>query len=228
MLKFGCLLDEDDRRDYTIDVSNHVAAVPVEVDHSALLQPIGNQLNTCACTAFATTGAYLFDANEWFLYYNARNYMHMTKVDGGASIRNTLKAAKAKGACEQSLYEMSISNIPSKFAIKDGKKHRIKQYHKLRSLDAMIATLALGKLFIFEFRVFSAFMQTDGNVNMPAEPEKYLGRHAACSVGFNTETKRFKCRNSWGTAWGNKGYFTLPFDYLTTARLSSVQWSITV
>jgi len=33
-------------------------------------------------------------------------------------------------------------------------------------------------------------------------------------------------RNSWGEGWGQKGYFTIPYDYLANRNLSDDFWSI--
>ena len=34
-------------------------------------------------------------------------------------------------------------------------------------------------------------------------------------VGYNDSTQRFIVRNSWVKQWGMKGYFTMPYVYLT-------------
>jgi C1A family cysteine protease len=33
-------------------------------------------------------------------------------------------------------------------------------------------------------------------------------------------------RNSWGTDWGQAGYFTLPYAYLLASSLASDFWQI--
>ena len=34
--------------------------------------------------------------------------------------------------------------------------------------------------------------------------------------------------NSWGTGWGDKGFFTMPYAYLTDEDLSADFWTIRV
>jgi C1A family cysteine protease len=61
---------------------------------------------------------------------------------------------------------------------------------------------------------------------MPAAGEKVLGGHAVLAVGYDNTEQRFIVRYSWGAGWGQKGYFTVPFAYLTSTKLSSDFWTI--
>jgi len=46
------------------------------------------------------------------------------------------------------------------------------------------------------------------------------------AVGYDIPNQRFIVRNSWGADWGQNGYFTIPFEYLTNAELANDFWSI--
>lgn len=63
---------------------------------------------------------------------------------------------------------------------------------------------------------------------MPKLSEKVVGGHAVLVIGYNDATQRFIVRNSWGTNWGMKGYFTMPYDYLLDENLSDDFWMIKV
>ena len=46
------------------------------------------------------------------------------------------------------------------------------------------------------------------------------------AVGYDDEARRFTVRNSWGTAWGQAGYFTMPYAYVTDDNLADDFWTI--
>ena len=57
--------------------------------------------------------------------------------------------------------------------------------------------------------------------------ESILGGHAVVAVGYDDSKECFIVRNSWGTNWGDAGYFYMPYAYLTNPELASDAWEIT-
>ncbi len=94
----------------------------------------------------------------------------------------------------------------------------------------MRTCLADGYPFVFGFTVYESFesatVARTGRANLPKPGEKVLGGHAVMAVGYNDKQKRFIVRNSWGTGWGKKGYFTMPYAYLDDRDLSDDFWTI--
>jgi C1A family cysteine protease len=66
----------------------------------------------------------------------------------------------------------------------------------------------------------------NGIVPMPKPNDQLLGGHAIVCVGYNDTKKLWIMRNSWGSSWGDKGYFYLPYNYLIDDKLSSDLWII--
>jgi C1A family cysteine protease len=97
-------------------------------------------------------------------------------------------------------------------------------------MDQLKGCLASGYPFVFGFSVYDSFESSEvaktGVVPMPKPKERQLGGHAVLAVGYDDGTSRFIVRNSWGDKWGNAGYFTMPYDYLTDANLSDDFWTI--
>src|SRR4029077_3660481 len=101
---------------------------------------------------------------------------------------------------------------------------------RLQTLDEMRACLADGYPFVFGFTVYEAFdsvaVARTGVVPMPKPKERMIGGHAVLAVGYEHAKRRFLVRNSWGSGWGMKGYFTMPYEYLADRDLSDDFWTI--
>jgi C1A family cysteine protease len=96
----------------------------------------------------------------------------------------------------------------------------------------MKGCLASGYPFVFGFTVYQSFESQEvaqtGHASMPLSGEQAVGGHAVVAVGYDDSQNWFVVRNSWGTSWGMKGYFTLPYSYLLNANLSDDFWTIRV
>jgi hypothetical protein len=72
----------------------------------------------------------------------------------------------------------------------------------------------------------SSTRASTGRVPMPAHGESQVGGHAVLAVGYDEDARRFLVRNSWGTGWGQAGYFTMPYAYLLNSDLADDLWTI--
>lgn len=162
--------------------------------------------------------------------YRIKNDIPLTE-DSGASIRDAVKLISKDGLCHESLYPYTEQNWnddgPPPAAYEEAKTHRIKSYYRLSALNDMLVCMASGFGFVCGISVYSGFEQSEnGIVKMPDRLEKYLGGHALWFYGYDRHAKVFHGQNSWGESWGNKGRFTIPFDYLTNQALASDFWTI--
>lgn len=98
------------------------------------------------------------------------------------------------------------------------------------SLEALKTCINEGFPFAFGFTVVSSFQTPDvaatGNMHVPQVYDSVLGGHAVLAVGYDGSSKCFIVRNSWGEAWGDKGYFHMPYDYITNPGLADDFWAI--
>ena len=100
----------------------------------------------------------------------------------------------------------------------------------MQSLTQFQGCLAEGYPFVFGFTVYESFesqwVTETGEVPMPGSGEELLGGHAVLAVGYDDSEQRFLVRNSWGAGWGMRGYFTMPYAYLTDHGLASDFWTV--
>ncbi len=70
---------------------------------------------------------------------------------------------------------------------------------------------------VMSLKCFSSFYKVSAEgMWMPVEADKFLGNHAMCIVGYNDNIAggAFEIMNSWGTNWGNKGFFWLTYQQM--------------
>jgi len=65
-----------------------------------------------------------------------------------------------------------------------------------------------------------------GVVNLPTVDERPIGGHAVLAVGYDDGSQRFMVRNSWGAEWGQGGYFSIPYAYVTNPGLAGDFWTV--
>lgn len=242
-LKLGWVRDLPDWRDRMLQLPKP-KRIPDIMDVTAKFPPIYDQETTGGCVGNSVAAEFdyirkkqglpFMSPSRLFIYYNARAIEGSVASDSGTSIRSAIKAAVNIGVCPESAWpnvEEQVTVKPSKAAYKLAPKNKIVQYTRLVSdLSISIYALTQGVPFIFGFSVFESFYSAavtkTGFVPMPKEGEGLLGGHSCVCVGFNNLTKRFLCRNSWGTSWANKGQFTLPYEYLENRGLSDDFWAI--
>ena len=240
----GWIPDLPDHRDFLYaDVRPTGVRLPKSVDLRPSMSPVENQGQLGSCTANALAGALEFlevksgqsfvDLSRLFIYYNERAIEHSVGSDSGAMIRDGIKTLAAQGVCPEKEWPYVISTFTKKPSAKcytDAKKHTIQTYHRIASLAEMRACLADGYPFVFGFSVYESFesatVAKSGVLNMPKPGERQVGGHAVCAVGYDDATKRVLVRNSWGPAWGQKGYFTMPYDYVANRNLSDDFWTV--
>ena len=112
-----------------------------------------------------------------------------------------------------------------------GGLNTVTSYMRVPQTQAQIQQcLADGYPVVFGFTVYESFesdvVARTGVVPMPGKREKVLGGHAVVCVGYDRSKKAFLVRNSWGTSWGQGGYFWMPFAYLTNNNLADDLWTV--
>jgi len=245
MSKYGWKRDLPDFRDYIYEPPKQMLLkLPVKINLHSKFPSVYNQGALGSCTANAIGAAFEFELlkqkltdfipSRLFIYYNERVMESSVSIDSGAQIRDGIKSISKKGVCHETSWPYIISkfkNKPGDKCYEEALQNQLISYHSLNNdLMTMKSCLADGYPFVFGFSVYDSFEGADvaktGKVKMPLKTEHLLGGHAVCAVGYDDAIKRFIVRNSWGSTWGKEGYFTMPYEYLTNAKLASDFWTI--
>lgn len=243
--RWGWKRDLPDFRDKFFYARPELMDLPAKVDLGVQFPPIVDQMSLGSCVANAVGNAYFFAQRQQkiaraalpsrlFIYYNGRSREGTIHADSGMAIRDGIKTVVREGICPESMW----SYQPEKFAQRppvacytEGKKNQAVIYQRVPQIIGQLkAALVSGFPIVFGFSVFEGFesdaVARTGVANLPKTSERMLGGHAVAAVGYDDETMRFKVANSWGTGWGQSGYFTMPFAYLLDTSLSSDFWVI--
>jgi C1A family cysteine protease len=249
--RYGWKPDLPDQRDLLYAAPfTAVTALPTKVDLRKGCPPVYDQGHLGSCTANAIGGGFQFDQikeglksvvpSRLFIYYNERDMEGTVDQDSGAYIRDGIKSVNKLGVCPETMWPYDGSLFPpnprltlkpSAACYTEAKKHTAVQYARVpRTEQQMKGCLASGYPFVYGFTVYESFESSQvaktGVVPMPKSGEEVLGGHAVLAVGYDDPSRRFIVRNSWGTGWAIKGYFTVPYAYLLDANLSDDFWTI--
>ncbi|MDQ6651014.1 MAG: C1 family peptidase [Actinomycetota bacterium] len=245
--RYGWVPDLPDARDHLFSAPGPtLATLPPAVDLRPGCPPVYDQGQLGSCTANAIGGALEFDLlkqgladlmpSRLFIYYNERAIEGSTGSDSGAQLRDGIKTVNKQGVCPEDEWPYDLAKFtdaPPASAYADALANRATSYQRVaRNLAQFRGCLAAGYPFVFGFTVYDGFesqqVASTGEANLPAAGEKVVGGHAVMAAGYDDSTQRFLVRNSWGDGWGQQGYFTMPYAYLTQRGLSSDFWTIRV
>jgi len=240
---YGWRVDLPDFRDklYSTEIPDEVQPLdqlPSQVDLRAKMPPVYDQGAAGSCTAqsIAANVQYIHPGlmpSRLFIYYNERVLEGSQKEDAGAQIRDGMKTIAKEGVCEEVLWPYDVKKVtrrPSMKCYRQAKKDVVSQYLRVSGIQEMKSCLAAGFPFVFGFTVYQSFespqVAKTGIMHLPTVSDYPVGGHAVMAVGYDDEKKVFIIRNSWGDQWGLKGYFLMPYEYITDPNLARDMWTV--
>jgi C1A family cysteine protease len=226
-------------RPYTLSA----VAQPNIVDLRPYCSPIEDQGNLGSCTGNAIAGAIELldkragknlDVSRLYIYYYERLIEGTVNYDNGAYIRDGMRAVYNYGAPLESLWPYDISKFkvaPNTLATTDGARRKVTLYQAVANHQGCLDAIASGYPVVIGFSVYSSFESaTVARTGIMPYPntgrERLLGGHAVLLVGYDKTRQVYIVRNSWGTGWGDRGYFYMPFQVIQNTNMSSDFWII--
>ncbi|MCI4341662.1 MAG: C1 family peptidase [Thermoplasmata archaeon] len=205
-----------------------VGAVPPAIDWRAFrgvnwVTSVKDQGACGSCVAFGTLGATesqlaidagsggaLVDLSEAFLFFCGGG-----TCEEGWEIPLALEFLQNPGVPDAAClpYHGTGADQPCTDRCADwaSRCHRITSSSVLASLGPALAWVATTGPVVAAMDVYEDFFHYTGGVY---EPTSLVleGSHAVAVVGYDQVQKAWLCKNSWGTGWGEAGFFWIAFD----------------
>lgn len=227
--RYDAIPDKHDPRDH-IAMSAAPGTAFQSVDLRQWMPPIRDQGQEGACTAFAGTRLLSWLLNRFqgrslvfspqFLYRAERIIEGDVDQDGGAQSRTMMAVMRDTGVCLEASdpYSDQGWQTPTTHSqLAEAQHYRIGAFHRIPDLYTLRSVLASGYPASLAIPVYESFetnaVAQTGMVPMPKDHEALLGYHEVCVAGMDEDRKLLLVANSWGSGWGDKGYFWLPYEY---------------
>ncbi|NQE92489.1 C1 family peptidase [Nocardia terpenica] len=146
-----------------------------------------------------------------------------SQVDGGL-LDQVLSFEQQQGIDTAADYPPG-SGAPTDAQRANAARYKLSGYQDLSGTDrrtAVETAIAAGQPVVFGFEARDSFETlTKGNANYNPQPtERVLGGHAVTIVAY--DENGITAENSWGTTWGDGGFFTAPWSLLTGSDVDSI------
>jgi C1A family cysteine protease len=214
------------------------APAPPAYDLRPSMPPVYDQGQLGSCTGNAIAAAMEYERDRQalpdfipsrlFIYYNERALEGTVSSDSGAVIRDGIKVVNADGVCQETLWPYDIGMFtvkPPKRCYVAALTDKAVQYEAIQTLGDLKDAISSNLAVVFGFTVYQSFesqsVAQTGVMPMPKPHESTVGGHAVLAVGYSDAKSQLIVRNSWGASWGDRGYFYMPYQYVTGSKVSS-------
>jgi C1A family cysteine protease len=192
---------------------------------------VESQQSIGSCTGNAMTNAYelltikefpeqFVELSRLFIYYNSRKSTTNFLTNDGSTMPDSIIAVDTYGICSENLWPYDTKNVnirPTAECYADAATRKLKSYQQLSTINEMLSALANGIPIVCGMNVYADFDLLDSQhytINIDSITGEPIGQHAMCIVGYDANLQVFIVKNSFGTAWGNKGYCNITFNYI--------------
>ncbi|MFH0816801.1 MAG: C1 family peptidase [Methanobacteriota archaeon] len=226
-------------------------ALPASVDNSAGLPPIGDQGHQGSCVAFSVGyyhTTYIENKENPINMKNPANqvspafvYNHINGgEDGGAYFGDAANFIMSHGACsmaEMPYNDHECTSWPSDdWKYVNALKRRAAGAYWINvgwspGIEALKAHLASGNTAVLGIECWDTFFDIEFYNNTYSSADLIgsdWGGHGVCVVGYDDSMETpdgygaFRIANSWGTYWGDDGYFWMTYEAVMDPRISQL------
>jgi len=179
-----------------------------------------------------------------FIYYEERvNILHQSiSADQGAYMVDIGQSLQTYGVCPESMYTYptgdkttAYKTPPGAAAISAALGYKVTGNTLINSGDvAAVKNLLLNNIPVMmglniydnaQYKYFEGLNTTSYTYNplaangSLAKGVHLLGGHATPIIGYDDNRQAFLVQNSWGTSWGNHGFYYMPYSVFMSTKV---------
>jgi hypothetical protein len=223
MLRLGWKKDKFDQRDYL----HRVVGIEIIPDHAILdkIPNVRDQGNEGSCVGFGVGANLTYWAlklgiyTEWFsptwIYNGARFIEGSLTQDAGCEPGDALDWLKKMGCLLEHFWPykdvLDKQAPPSSLNPEAAKYPLIAYYRVTGDANGICSAIAAGNVVSIGTPWFDKWMDTSGDLPVVNEDDSTAGGHETYLYGYDKAIQKFYGSNSWGTEWGIKGRYLMPF-----------------
>ena len=213
--------DEEVHEAVPVDISNMPKSLDWREKSANCIHEIRNQGNCGSCWAFSASSVVSDRCclrKEDHGWLAPQELVSCDKANSGCNGGwefNALDYVAKNGLVHEACFPYKASNLACPNKCADGKdwaaSHVCKCAAKVfcQGSSAMIACMKTGPVTAGMW-VYQDFMGYKGGIYKWNGSGSRLGGHAIRCIGYNTTPEaHYICANSWGTSWGEQGYFRI-------------------
>jgi C1A family cysteine protease len=239
--KLGYIKDTPDKRDFVLmSVAPRTLPSQASLRATGLLSPIRDQGALGSCVGNATASAFEYAmrvmapgggpaVSALAVYWAARDLENSVQDDAGCMIRDAIKSANHRGVVTESAWPYIITKFAQTPPWPATPANALVKYRRVApTLTSIKTAIALGFPVIFGIKVYESIFDKDtestGFIKMPRRGEKSIGGHCMLATDYDDATQLFSGPNSWGSDWGDNGFFHIPYKYLGSKTYNGDNW----
>jgi hypothetical protein len=226
----GCIIEESEI-DYEIDTEPLIYSESLpdhftwqDIEGTNWITPVQNQQSCGSCVAFGTVSALEaviqielgqqidIDLSEAHLFYCGGG-----SCSQGWTISKSVNYIESFGIPQESCFPYTPRQTDCDETCPDWETQAIKlldgsriKYSFPPSIDNIQKALIEHGPLITSFTVYDDFFSYNSGVYIQTS-DRVAGGHAVAIVGYDNTEKYWICKNSWGSNWGENGFFKIGF-----------------
>lgn len=184
--------------------------------------PVKNQGSCGSCYSFgasATFEGYVLKVSGQTTDLSEQDFMMKAKAIGpyggcqGWYLDTSMNLLRDKGVTSESCcgYKAYETACPTNCTV----QYKSTSYGRTSSLDGIKSALQQYGPVYCGFAVYSDFFNYQAGTVYRVNNNTLRGYHAVAIVGYDDAKQAFKVKNSWGSGWGENGYFWIGYDQMT-------------